>query len=76
VRGVNNIEINAGRIVHVERRDEMQHQRRAAGKENRNGLRLTYAWISGQLMRNARSDGEVLRVSVAASKPANIRAVS
>ena len=41
-----------------------------------NGLRPTYAWISGQLMRNARSDGEVLRVSVAASKPANIRAVS
>src|SRR5499427_8256765 len=40
------------------------------------GLRPTYAWISGQLMRNARSDGEVLRVSVAASKPVSIRAVS
>jgi nucleoside-diphosphate-sugar epimerase len=40
------------------------------------GLRPTYAWISGQLMRNARSGGEVLRVSVAASKPASIRAVS
>jgi nucleoside-diphosphate-sugar epimerase len=40
------------------------------------GLRPTYAWISGQVMRNARSDGQVLRVSVAASKPASIRAVS
>jgi GDP-D-mannose 3', 5'-epimerase len=30
------------------------------------GLRPTYAWISGQVLRNARSDGEVLRVSVAA----------
>src|SRR5262249_57526455 len=40
------------------------------------GLRPTYAWISGQLMRNALSDGEVLRVSVAASKPVAIRAVS
>ena len=40
------------------------------------GLRPTYAWISGQLMRNARSDGEVLRVSVAAPKPVSIRAVS
>ena len=39
------------------------------------GLRPTYAWISGQLMRNARSDGEVLRVIVAAPKP-GIRAVS
>jgi hypothetical protein len=39
------------------------------------GLRPTYAWISGQLMRNARSDGEVLR-SVAAPKPVSIRAVS
>jgi len=40
------------------------------------GLRPTYAWISGQLMRNARSDGEALRVSAAASKPVSIRAVS
>jgi nucleoside-diphosphate-sugar epimerase len=40
------------------------------------GLRPTYGWISGQLMRNARSDGEVLRVSVAAPKSASIRAVS
>ena len=40
------------------------------------GLRPTYAWISGQVMRNARSAGEVLPVSVAASKPASIRAVS
>jgi nucleoside-diphosphate-sugar epimerase len=30
------------------------------------GLRPTYAWISGQVLHNARSDGEVLRVSVAA----------
>jgi nucleoside-diphosphate-sugar epimerase len=40
------------------------------------GLRPTYAWISDLLMRNARSDGEVLRVSVAAPKSASIRAVS
>jgi GDP-D-mannose 3', 5'-epimerase len=40
------------------------------------GLGPTYAWISGQVMRNARSDGEALRVSVAAPKPASIRAVS
>ena len=40
------------------------------------GLRSTYAWISSQVMRNARSDGEVLRVSAAASKPTSIRAVS
>src|SRR6476659_7383946 len=30
------------------------------------GLRPTYAWISGQVMRNARSGGEVQRVSAAA----------
>jgi GDP-D-mannose 3', 5'-epimerase len=40
------------------------------------GLRPTYAWISSQVMRNARSDGEALRVSPAASKPTSIRAVS
>src|SRR6266545_4704356 len=40
------------------------------------GLRPTYAWISSQVMRNARSDGEALRVSTAASKPTSIRAVS
>ena len=40
------------------------------------GLRPTYAWINSQVMRNARSDGEALRVSAAASKPTNIRAVS
>jgi nucleoside-diphosphate-sugar epimerase len=40
------------------------------------GLRPTYAWISDQLMRNARSDGEVVRVSVAAPKPVSICAVS
>ena len=40
------------------------------------GLRPTYTWISGQVMRNARSAGEVLRVSVAAPKPVSIRAVS
>jgi nucleoside-diphosphate-sugar epimerase len=40
------------------------------------GLRPTYAWISSQVMRNAPSDGEALRVSPAASKPTSIRAVS
>jgi GDP-D-mannose 3', 5'-epimerase len=40
------------------------------------GLRPTYAWISSQVMRNARSDGEALRVSPAAAKPTSIRAVS
>ena len=40
------------------------------------GLRPTYAWISSQVMRNARSDNEGLRVAAAASKPTNIRAVS
>jgi GDP-D-mannose 3', 5'-epimerase len=40
------------------------------------GLRPTYAWISSQVMRNARSDGEALRVATAASKPTSIRAVS
>src|ERR1700730_8882125 len=40
------------------------------------GLRPTYAWISSQVMRNARSDGEALRVSPAGSKPTSIRAVS
>jgi nucleoside-diphosphate-sugar epimerase len=40
------------------------------------GLRLTYAWISSQVMRNARSDGEVLRVSAARPKSTGIRAVS
>jgi nucleoside-diphosphate-sugar epimerase len=40
------------------------------------GLRPTYAWISGQVMRNARSDSEALRVSPAGSKPTSIRAVS
>jgi GDP-D-mannose 3',5'-epimerase len=39
------------------------------------GLRPTYAWISSQVMRNARSDGGLLRVSAAASQPAGIRAV-
>ena len=33
------------------------------------GLRPTYDWISSQVMRNARSDGEALRVAAAASKP-------
>src|SRR5262249_1711387 len=37
------------------------------------GLRPTYEWINGQVMRNSRGDGEVLKVSVAASKPASIR---
>ena len=40
------------------------------------GLRRTYAWISSQVMRNARSDGEALRIAAAASKPTSIRAVS
>src|SRR5215475_11998142 len=40
------------------------------------GLRPTYAWINGQVMRNARSDGEALRTPLAPSKPASIRAVS
>ena len=40
------------------------------------GLRPTYAWISSQVTRNVRSDGEALRVSRAASKPTSIRAVS
>ena len=40
------------------------------------GLRPTYAWISGQVMRNARNEGAMPRISVAASKPASIRAVS
>jgi len=40
------------------------------------GLRPTYAWISSQVLRNARSDSETLRVSPAAAKPTNIRAVS
>ena len=40
------------------------------------GLRPTYAWISSQVMRNARSDNEGLRVAAAASKPTSIRAVS
>jgi nucleoside-diphosphate-sugar epimerase len=38
------------------------------------GLRPTYAWISGQMMRNARSDGEAL--PAASKKSASIRAVS
>ena len=40
------------------------------------GLRPTYAWISRQVMRNARSDGEALLASPAATKPTSIRAVS
>jgi nucleoside-diphosphate-sugar epimerase len=40
-----------------------------------NGLRPTYAWISSQAMRNARNDGDTVRVSAAASKPRSIRAV-
>src|SRR5262245_9955667 len=39
------------------------------------GLRPTYAWISGQVMRNTRNDGEMLRVSAAAPR-SSIRAVS
>jgi hypothetical protein len=33
------------------------------------GLRPTYAWISGQVLRNARDKGEALQVSAAVSKP-------
>ena len=40
------------------------------------GLRPTYAWINSQVMRNARSEGEVLRVTAAVSKPTSIRAAS
>src|SRR3954454_17290709 len=40
------------------------------------GLRPTYAWISGQVMRNTPSECELPRVSAAASKPASMRAVS
>ena len=36
------------------------------------GLRPTYAWISSQVMRNARSDGEALQVSAAARSQASI----
>ena len=39
------------------------------------GLRPTYAWISGQVMRNARSDGEVLRTSATLSKPRSLSVV-
>ena len=60
-------------------------RRRELGEERLNwspstvlvdGLRPTYDWISSQVIRNARSDGEALRVSAAASKPTSIRAVS
>ena len=40
------------------------------------GLRPTYAWISGQVLRNARTGSEMVRASPAASKPTSIRAVS
>ena len=40
------------------------------------GLRPTYEWINRQVMRNARKDGEALRVSAPAAKPSSIRAVS
>jgi len=39
------------------------------------GLRPTYAWISAQVLRNARSSSEMVRAP-AASKPTSIRAVS
>ena len=39
------------------------------------GLRPTYEWINSQVMRNARSDGEGLRVATAEPKPTNLRAV-
>ena len=40
------------------------------------GLRPTYEWISGQLMRNAKSEPEKLPASVTAAKPArSMRAV-
>jgi GDP-D-mannose 3', 5'-epimerase len=40
------------------------------------GLRPTYAWISGQVLRTARSGSEAVRASPAASQPTSIRAVS
>jgi GDP-D-mannose 3', 5'-epimerase len=39
-----------------------------------NGLRPTYGWINNQVMRNARSGGETLPASAAASKEAGLRA--
>jgi len=38
------------------------------------GLRPTYEWISRQVMRNARSDGQTPRVSAAVSKQGGLRA--
>jgi nucleoside-diphosphate-sugar epimerase len=40
------------------------------------GLRPTYAWISAQVMRNARSASEALRPAPASAKPATLQAVS
>jgi GDP-D-mannose 3',5'-epimerase len=40
------------------------------------GLRPTYAWISGQVLRTVRSSSEATQASPAASKPTSIRAVS
>jgi GDP-D-mannose 3', 5'-epimerase len=40
------------------------------------GLRPTYEWINHQVMRNARKEGEALRVSAPSAKPSSIRAVS
>src|SRR5215471_6349475 len=40
------------------------------------GLRSTYAWISGQVLRTVRSGSEAMQASPAASKPTSIRAVS
>ena len=39
------------------------------------GLRPTYEWISSQVMRNARGDGETLQIPVVAPKQASMRAV-
>jgi nucleoside-diphosphate-sugar epimerase len=40
------------------------------------GLRPTYEWINRQVMRNARKEGETLRVSAPAVQTSGIRAVS
>jgi len=39
------------------------------------GLRPTFEWINRQVMRNARSDGQTLRVSATVSNQGNLRAV-